>query len=67
MSAVGVRTANLPLAGRRVELHIIVRRFPCDTLRCGRQFYAKCFADDAIVRQLGRTAPLDSCRHYESK
>jgi hypothetical protein len=50
MSAIGVRTANLPLAGRRVELHITVRRFPCDTLKCGSQVYAKFFADDAIVR-----------------
>ena len=50
ISAIGVRTANLPLAGRRVELHITVRHFPCDTLKCGSQVYAKFFADDAIVR-----------------
>lgn len=37
------RAKDLPLSGRRVELQVLVRRFRCDGVLCGRQIFAERF------------------------
>lgn len=37
------RAKELPLSGRRVELQVLVRRFRCDGVLCGRQIFAERF------------------------
>jgi transposase len=41
--------ADLPMAGRRVVLSIIVRRFWCDAELCGRRIFAERFGDDVLA------------------
>ena len=37
------RASDLPIAGRRVELEVLVRRFWCDAVLCGRRIFAERF------------------------
>lgn len=39
------RAKDLPLSGRRVELQVLVRRFRCAAVLCGRQIFAERFGD----------------------
>ncbi|MDR7030950.1 ISL3 family transposase [Rhizobium rosettiformans] len=48
--------ADLPCAGRSIELHLTVRRFVCSADQCRRKIFAERFGDD-IVRPM---APQDS-------
>lgn len=58
------RAADLPLAGRRVDLRIMVRRFRCDAVLCGRQVFAERFRDDVLAPRARRTARLDHIVHH---
>jgi len=42
------RVADLPLAGRSVQLVLVARRFRCDAVLCGRQIFTERFADVGI-------------------
>ena len=51
--------ADLPCAGRRIELHLTVRRFVCSAAHCRRKIFAERFGDDVIRPMARRTARLD--------
>jgi len=51
--------ADLPCAGRRLELHLTVRRFVCSAGNCRRKIFAERFGDDVIRPMARRTARLD--------
>lgn len=51
--------ADLPCAGRRLELHLTVRRFICSTGNCRRKIFAERFGNDVIRPMARRTARLD--------
>lgn len=40
--------ADLPCAGRRIELHLTVRRFVCSAGNCRRKIFAERFSDDVM-------------------
>ena len=56
--------ADLPLAGRRVELRVLVRRFWCDGVLCGRRIFAERFAPDVLAPMARRTGRLDHIVHH---
>ncbi|RZS76892.1 transposase [Phyllobacterium myrsinacearum] len=58
------RAADLPLAGRRVDLRIMVRRFRCDAVLCSRQIFAERFGDNVLAPLARRTARLDHIVHH---
>ncbi len=51
--------ADLPCAGRRLELNLTVRRFVCNAGNCRRKIFAERFGDDVIRPMARRTARLD--------
>ena len=51
--------ADLPCAGRRIELHLTVRRFVCSAGNCRQKIFAERFGDDVIRPMARRTARLD--------
>lgn len=53
------RLVDLPCAGRRIELHLTVRRFVCSAGNCRRKIFAERFGDDVIRPMARRTARLD--------
>jgi len=53
------RAKDLPLSGRRVELQVLVRRFRCDAVLCGRQIFAERFGDRILAPRARRTDRLD--------
>ncbi|PZR79581.1 MAG: hypothetical protein DI537_40865 [Stutzerimonas stutzeri] len=53
------RAKDLPLSGRRVELQVLVRRFRCDAVLCGRQIFAERFGDRVLAPRARRTDRLD--------
>jgi transposase len=52
--------ADLPCAGRRIELHLTVRRFVCSADHCRRKIFAERFGDGVIRPMARRTARLDT-------
>lgn len=56
--------ADLPLAGRRVDLLVMVRRFWCDAVLCGRRIFAERFAPDVLAPWARRTGRLDHIVHH---
>ncbi|WP_094515343.1 ISL3 family transposase [Brucella lupini] len=50
---------DLPCSGRRIELHLTVRRFVCTAAHCRRKIFAERFGDDVIRPMARRTARLD--------
>jgi transposase len=57
--------ADLPCAGRRIELHLTVRRFVCSADHCRRKIFAERFGDGVVRPMARRTARLDSrVRHF---
>ena len=52
------RLADLPIAGGRVRLVLLARRFHCDAVLCGRRIFTERF--DADVLAPGRGEPLGS-------
>ncbi|WP_128623624.1 ISL3 family transposase [Rhizobium sp. Pop5] len=51
--------ADLPCAGRRIELHLTVRRLVCGAEQCRRKIFAERFGDDIVRPMARRTARLD--------
>jgi len=51
--------ANLPCAGRRIELHMTVRRFVCRAAHCCRKIFAERFGDGVIRPMARRTERMD--------
>src|SRR5258708_13448310 len=58
------RVADLPLAGRSVQLLVVARRFRCDGVLCRRQIFTERFADGVLAPSARRTARLDSIVHH---
>ncbi len=51
--------ADLPCAGRRIELRLAVRRFVCCAANCHRKIFAERFGDGVIRPMARRTVRLD--------
>jgi len=51
--------ADLPCAGRRIELHLTVRRIVCSAAHCRRKIFAERFGDGVIRPMARRTSRLD--------
>ncbi|MFN0220087.1 MAG: ISL3 family transposase [Hyphomicrobium sp.] len=58
------RAADLPLSGRRVDLMVMVRRFRCDAVLCGRQIFAERFGDGVLSPRARRTERLEHIVHH---
>ncbi|NBJ13879.1 ISL3 family transposase [Microvirga arsenatis] len=58
------RLADLPLAGKPVWLVVLVRRFHCDAVLCGRRIFAERFNDNVLAPWARRTARLDDIVHH---
>lgn len=59
-----VRTvSDLPCAGRKVELCLVVRRFVCDAPFCGRRIFAERF-EGVVCERSRRTARLECIVHH---
>ena len=58
------RPSDLPLAGRRVVLTILVRRFWCDTVVCGRRIFCEQFDAGVLARYGRRTQRLETIVHH---
>lgn len=52
--------ADLPCAGRRLELRLTVRRFFCNASNCRRKIFAERFGDNAVRPMARRTVRLDT-------
>jgi len=60
-----VRTvADLPCAGKQVELRLIARRFVCDGALCRRRIFAERFGEDVIAERSRRTSRLECIGHH---
>ena len=60
-----VRTvSDLPFAGKRVDLRLIVRRFVCEASLCRRRIFAERFNADIVAAWSRRTARLDCIVHH---
>ena len=55
---------DLPLSGRQVNLLVMVRRFWCDAVLCGRRIFAERFADCVLTPWARRTGRLDHIVHH---
>jgi transposase len=58
------RLADLPIAGRRVRLVLLARRFHCDAVLCGRRIFTERFGADVLAPWARRTARLDHIVHH---
>ena len=58
------RASDLPIAGRRVELEVLVRRFWCDAVLCGRRIFAERFGEDVLAPMSRRTGRLEMLVHH---
>lgn len=55
---------DLPCAGRRIKLHLTVRRFICNVVHCRRKIFAERFGDGVIRPMARRTARLETLVHH---
>ena len=58
------RASDLPIAGKRVDLVITVRRFHCDGVLCGRRIFAERFGDEVLAPRSRRTGRLELIVHH---
>ncbi len=58
------RVSDLPIAGRRVELAVTVRRFRCDGVLSGRRIFAERFGDEVLAPWSRRTGRLEQIVHH---
>jgi transposase len=58
------RAADLPLSGRRVDWRVMVRRFRCDAVLCGRQVFAERFSNGVLPPLARRTGRLEHIVHH---
>jgi zinc-finger of transposase IS204/IS1001/IS1096/IS1165 len=60
-----VRTvADLPCAGKRVELRLVARRFICDAPFCRRRIFAERFGAGVVAERCRRTSRLECIVHH---
>ena len=60
-----VRTAaDLPCAGKKVELRLVTRRFVCSAPLCHRQIFAERFDEGIIAERARRTSRLECIVHH---
>jgi hypothetical protein len=52
------------LAGKPVRLVVLVRRFHCDAVLCGRRIFAERFDENVLAPWARRTARLDDIVHH---
>ena len=55
---------DLPCTGRRIELHLTVRRFVCSAKQCRRKIFAERFGDHIVRPMARRTARLETLVHH---
>ena len=58
------RPADLPCAGRRVHLRLLVRRFRCEQPGCQRQVFAERFGTTVLAERAQRTGRLEQVVHH---
>ena len=58
------RVSDLPCAGRKVELHLVARRFFCDAPLCRRRIFAERFEDGTVAERSRRTSRLECIVHH---
>jgi transposase len=56
--------ADLPSAGRAVQLRLVTRRFTCEVPHCRRRIFAERFGEDIVPLRARRTARLEGIVHY---
>ena len=56
--------ADLPSAGRAVQLRLVTRRFTCEVPHCRRRIFAERFGDAIVPLRARRTARLEGIVHY---
>ncbi len=56
--------ADLPIAGRKVELIVLVRRFWCDAVLCGRRVFCERFDRDILAPWARRTGRQELIVHH---
>lgn len=56
--------ADLPLGGRRAGLRVLVRRFWCDAVLCGRHIFPERFAEGVLAPWSRRTGRLEYIVHH---
>jgi transposase len=56
--------ADLPSAGRRLQLRLITRRFRCEVPHCRRRIFAEPFGENITPFRARRTARLDYLVHH---
>ena len=60
-----VRTvADLPCAGKKVELRLVARRFVCEAPFCRRRIFAERFENDIVAARSRRTSRLECIVHH---
>ena len=58
------RLSDLPIAGGRVRLLLLARRFHCDAVLCVRRIFTERFGADLLAPWARRTARLDYIVHH---
>lgn len=58
------QVSDLPCSGRRVFLHVVARRFICETPHCRRRIFAERFGDGVLPARSRRTSRLDCIIHH---
>ena len=58
------QVADLPCAGKQINLRVISRRFVCEVPHCRRRIFAERFGDDVLPTRSRRTARLDCIVHH---
>ena len=58
------RPSDLPCAGRRVRLRLLVRRFRCGVPGCQRQVFAERFGAVVLAERARRTGRLEEIVHH---
>ena len=58
------RITDLPCSGRRVQLHVTVRRFICTASHCHQKIFAERFGDGILPTRSRRTARLECLVHH---
>jgi transposase len=56
--------ADLPSAGRRLQLQLITRRFRCEVPHCRRRIFAERFGEKIVPFRARRTARLEYIVHH---
>ena len=56
--------ADLPSAGRRLQLRLIARRFRCEAPHCRRRIFAERFGEKIVPLRARRTARLEYIVHH---